>query len=634
MINPLPLRVSHRGNRASLDCNVKRLPSNHTVLLVAAIGALVACSSNPTPTPTGPGQKPAPPPFPTTFEPMAPLEEPLPPGADQHGLPYLQSVFARIGEPWATFLEDCRLRLPPEHPLNNMRLEVTVHMTIDGEGKLHGAAIEKASGRPEFDAVALEIIRDAAPYAKPNVEFISDHDRIHVVWLLARDRRQAGVATARVKKLLWPPARAVPKFLAQNDLQTAAYRLLSELERTGRQASQEFVQLGTRIAEAAAREVLASEDPVAQLLGIEMVTAMKSASAAEGLRAIIDTSVNMPVRAHAIRALGVIGDRGAVPILLGTLETAKGSGVGGKLDASIASAVALDALGSGDVARSTVYGWFQEKNVQSLWAALVVMSEFPVPEAVPELADLIADTARSRKLRTAACIALGGATTRANANDNLKILRGHFTDKNAAVRAACMQAVSHIARLSIKSRFTYWKLVENIKKDRDERVRAAAVRAAIALEPGLFHSELYALRKEKSPMVLAALAEGLARVPDALAYQKLVKLAGHDKPQVRRTAVAALAVHPDSRAKKVIAVYASDADMVVRTAAIRSLTDVATLTSLLDSETVEVRRAAFAALIRQSGRSAQLERMLRSLLDSPEKSLQRAHLAAAWLRLD
>lgn len=613
--------------------NPSHRPIAHSALLTLCVSAMLACNGTSTSATQANTSRVKAHAFPTNFTPPPPLEKPLPPADDKLGRVYLESVHHQIGDPWRTFLDDCRLRLPPNHPLNTSTLSAVLHLSIDVEGKLHGAAMEQPSGQPEFDEAAQEIVREAAPFPPPPPELISDDDKVHIMWLLARDRRQAGVATAEVRNFKWPARRSVPKYLAQNDITTASMRLLEELQRD-KPATSEQVKMGTQIAEAAIRESLASEQASAQLLAVKSAGAARLVSAAEGFRRIIDTSVDTEIRAHAIRALGDIGDHGAAQLLISVLDTAKGSGVGGKVDASIAAAIALAALGRAPVAESTVLKWFRTPEKESLWAALLVMSEFPVPAAVPVLAQITGDELRSRDVRMAACIALGVSTTRTTASKNMKVLRKRFDDKDAAVRTACIEGVARATRGGVKNRFTYWQLIERIKKDRDERVRAAAVRAASLLDPGLFQKEMYLLRKEKSVPVLAAIAAGLKNSTEPLAFKKLVSLAKHESHVVRRRAAASLIDHPNSRARKTLQGLIDDPDMQVRVTAIRALDNKGSLNLLMESGSPDVRRAAFGSLIRVSGKRRLLERMLRGILENPKMSLSRTIYASTWLTPD
>ena len=54
-----------------------------------------------------------------------------------------------------------------------------------------------------------DAIADAAPFAPPPLELLSDDDRLHLRWLFARDRRQAGPATAEVVTVELPLRDAI-----------------------------------------------------------------------------------------------------------------------------------------------------------------------------------------------------------------------------------------------------------------------------------------------------------------------------------------------------------------------------------------------------------------------------------------
>lgn len=571
-----------------------------------------------------------PPPFPQGFTPPPPLPEPPPPEQGKPGLVYLQKLHGPIGEPWHSFLENCRLRLPPDHPLNHRALETRLDVTINKKGELNSVTAVTTSGNQDFDQAAAEIVHDAAPFPEPPPDLISDDDLVHVSWLFARDQRQAGIATAELEVVTWPAKRAVPKFLTAGDVTTAARRLAREAAAAGSGQQAGHVELGNALAVAVIREALRSQEPAVQRVAAAAVASAKVLAAAPELRAIIDSSVDIEVRGEAIAAVGAIGDQGAAQVLVGVLEMAKGSGVGGKADNSVAAAHALAAIGRRDVAESTIMSWLKVEDSESRWAALVVLSEFPMAAALPILVAMLEDPAQPRQMRMAACAAIGASTGNVAAATGMKVLVKHLSETDAALRAACARAVARAARAGVKNRLAYWKLVDLIKKDRDERVRAAAVLAAAHLEPGRFHDEIYLLHREKSPVVLAALAQGLARVPHALALAKLQALLAHADPTVRREAVTSLLTHPDGRARKALARLVDDADPEVRLTAIAAVTDPATLNRLLEDPSIEVRARAFASLVRVRGKPATLVQMAQGIAQAQPGSGERAHWAVAW----
>ena len=376
----------------------------------------------------------SPPPFPSEFTPSAPLPDPDPAPSDKPGLAYLQKIHAEVGGPWAAFLENCRLRLPPSHALNNQTLEARVSLAIGRDGSLQAVRLTKGSGQAEYDEVVLAIVRDAAPFPEPSGDAVSDDDAVHLQWLFARDRRQAGPATAELRRIEWEPQRAVPKYVAAGDLTTAARRLASVAAKPGVDGQDKiYLGLGRQLAVAAIREALQQEDSNVQRIGVAGAAAANLLAAAPELRQIIDTSVDVALRGEAIAAVGAIGDEGAGTLLLEVMETAKGSGVGGTADNSAAAARALAAIGKGEVAEATVLGWLEAPDRASQWAALVVMSEFPVPAAVPILTGLVKDASQPRERRMAACTALGTSTTPQNAAVSFLTLRRSFSQSDAGL---------------------------------------------------------------------------------------------------------------------------------------------------------------------------------------------------------
>jgi TonB family protein len=601
--------------------------------LVAATTLLAACAGG---TSEQAGTRPAPPPFPTTFTPPPPLPEPPPPDPDKRGLSYLQALHGRVAEPWHGFLENCRLRLPPGHALNEPSLATTLNLAVDRQGALHAVTVEQSSGNQDFDDTAIEIARDAAPFAEPPHDLISDDGLVHIRWLFARDHRQAGLATADIHVMQWPAARAVPTFLAAGDLTLAASRLAEAADASqGKGEDELWLELGHGLAVAAIREALRSQEPAVQRVAVAAAARARVVEAAPELRTLVDSAVEATARGQAIAALGAIGDQSAGALLVSVLEAA---GRGGSAHSSIAAARALAALGQGAVAGSTALGWLAAEDPESRWAALAIMAELPVPAAMATLIALVDDKALPREQRMAACAGLGAiaGADRAAAGAAMNALRKRFAEPDAAVRATCVDAVARAARHGVRSRAAYWTLVELIKKDRDERVRAAAVRAAALLEPGRFHQELHALGRETSPQVLAAMAEGLARMPRATAQGKLVSLAGHEDPQVRRQAAAALLEHagqaePAGATLATLASLLDDPDIEVRLLAIGAMGDADRLQGLLEDPAAEVRAAAFAQLVARQGRSATLPRMARAIAQARPGSAERARWAMAWL---
>src|SRR5262249_11159118 len=103
----------------------------------------------------------------------------LPPPAavdpQTRGAAYLVQVADKLQTNWNQFLEDCRLRLPASHPLNQMSLAATAELAIDRAGKVVESQIH-GSGNADFDRAVKEIIADASPLATPPLDLRSDDD--------------------------------------------------------------------------------------------------------------------------------------------------------------------------------------------------------------------------------------------------------------------------------------------------------------------------------------------------------------------------------------------------------------------------------------------------------------------------
>jgi hypothetical protein len=78
------------------------------------------------------------------------LEAPAPIDDGRPFASYLKSVEPDLQGPWGTFLEDCRLRLPPTHALNQTKLSTTVDLITNEKGLLLAAGVAQSSGNAEF----------------------------------------------------------------------------------------------------------------------------------------------------------------------------------------------------------------------------------------------------------------------------------------------------------------------------------------------------------------------------------------------------------------------------------------------------------------------------------------------------
>jgi HEAT repeat protein len=210
-----------------------------------------------------------------------------------------------------------------------------------------------------------------------------------------------------------------------------------------------------------------------------------------------------------------------------------------------------------------------------------------------------------------------------------KPIRMGLDDREASVRAACAGAASIAAEAGARNKTVYWRLIE-LFKDRDEQVRAAAVGAALRLEPGKAADVIAGVAKDKSPVVLAALADGLGHATGATP-KRLITLAGDPDTRVRVAAVRALA-RRDAAARKVAAGLVIDPEQEVRLAAVSATDDASALASLAGDADPVIAAAAQARGIVLRGRWPALLDALGTVVAAPGEGATRVDVAAAWLR--
>ncbi len=568
----------------------------------------------------GTGDPPEPPPFRQAE--AAPLPEPPPPEAGKDGLDYLQAVYPSLRDGWAAFINDCRFRLPATDALNNDSLRVELGFVVEPDGKLGSVRVVAGSGNSDFDQVAVDVVHDAAPLPAPPAAVMSDDGVAHLRWAFQRDRRLAGVATAAVDRVTWPPEKAIPAFLAAGMFDRATDRLSQAAAAGG--GDDELGHLGEVVADAAVERALAAADGATQRAGIRAATRAHLHGAGVALERLARSAVDADARAEAVAALGAVGANDSVAFLEQLVA-------GPDPAMAIAALRALEALGAGNDARAALAKLLSAGGVEGAEqrrVALAVAAEVPVAEARPAVERLVASSG-DRAERAAACAALGTvAAAGGDRNTALALLRKQLDTREAALRAACVRAIDRIARAGGSNRASYWKVV-TLLRDRDEHVRAAATLAAAHLDPARFAKELYQLKREHSPGVLAALAEALAAVPGKAALQRLLALSHDDEVVVRRAAAAALARRAEPAAVSRLGELLGDDDPEVQLQAL-ARADRQAAAGLLQSADATLRTAALVAHFAGQPRGATVGELAR-LLGATADSAERARIAGAWL---
>jgi HEAT repeat protein len=530
----------------------------------------------------------------------------------QRGAGYLTLVAGQFEPRWTAFLEDCRLRLPASHPLNATTLAATFEIAVGRDGAIAWRRPVAASGNGDFDSAVADVLADASPLPAPPAELVSDDDLVHVRWQFARDRRQAGPATARVVDIELPLATVVPAMLDRGELGRAARRVAAApaAEREAAAAPVMVAALG---------EALAGPDTAARRAAVEACGRARVGELAGAVRALLAETTEPELQLAAINATGALGDRDAAPLLAGPLRDDLARAPRTAL-ARIAALVAIGrAEDAGAAVRAALHGYPTPASLTALEAldALAAPRLAGAPRFEPgdglqhwlEAFSFRGDAA----IRGAVCLALPGGVPR---KGPAMLARG-MRDADATVRASCAAAAGRAHELSADPSVV--TRLRELARDRDRSVRARAIAALAALDPA------HPVRAvdDEAPEVRAAYAA-------AASLAELELLAADAAPEVRAAALAALADRAGDPSAAALHA-AADPSPVVRGAAVAVLTSTDALTRLAGDDSPEVATAALVRLTTLRGRTAATPDLLARLAEAPPASLERVRIALAWL---
>ena len=486
------------------------------------------------------------PPVPTDFTPDPQLPDPLPGDPRVFGAAYLEILGAEIAPRWSSFLEDLRVRLPPTHALNDKTLIARVSFVVDSTGALDAVAVDRPSGRAEFDASVLEVLADAAPLQRPPEDVLGDDDVARLLWTFARDERQAGLAGARLTPVRWPAARAVPKLVAAGKLDAAASRVLAA-EGVEEEARAELLD---QVARARVRVAAADGNvPAIQFLPDDDIRAI-----AKELAVIADTK-GAPGRTTSLAALG----RVSMPAVADAAEKAIRA-LKTPEEVVVAATAAWATLGDEALAEITA-------GVEELLSSgdpLRRRRAFVIASAAP-----IAAVARDAALLVSEIDALGLAVPvivrMAQSGDRaaVRLIVRQLGDKVAERRAAF---ASGLARIDAPLPTSLRAAIERGLRDADERVRAGALGAIAKSWPNRVARAASRFRRESSPLVLTALANALAVDRSRAATRALTRLLSSDEATVRASAARGLWSRP--KAASTLSRLVADPDERVARAAL------------------------------------------------------------------
>lgn len=487
---------------------------------------------------------------------------------DVRGSVYLAAIALQLGPGWGQFLDDCRLRLPATHALNDMALAATAALAIDARGQVVDIQIT-SSGNADFDRAVRDALRDANPLPVPPRELWSDDDRVHLRWLFARDRRQAGPATATVVDVELPIEGVVHRLVNAHDLARAARRIARA------PAADSAREKATReLAVAALREALASSDSSVRRAAVDAIRRAGVRELVPDVRALLTATSDSELRLVATEAVAELGDDASAAVLR---EQLKHDVVE---DARLAR-VEMQAL----------VALHHERDLAVLLRGLLEHVAHP---------DVVA-------LEGVGLVAIPELTTQ---------VRTWATSRDARTRAAACAALASQPADDKRAR----KLLRSLVRDRDALVRAAAVRQLADETPGEIVSD-------NAPEVRAAYAGALAAN-----RPEVQTLLGDLDPDVRAAAWRTF-VKSDARDKAALAKRAaSDPAEQVRAAAVPAIADEGVVEQLAKTDVSgDVRTAAIVEVAGRRGRAAVEGELLQRFAEAAPSSAERVRTMLAWL---
>lgn len=543
----------------------------------------------------------------TTPRAVAQLAPPAPVDPAVRGAPYLTNVAAQFQPAWGQFLNDCRLRLPAGHPLNRVALATTVELAVDRTGRVKAVRITAPSGNSDFDRAVRDVIAEPSPLAAPPVELLSDDDRVHLRWLFARDRRQAGPATAQVLQLELPLAGVVARLIAAGELARAAQRIAVASPDAARHAAT------TRVMVAALREALRGMDGSVRRAAVEAVGKARLVELVGEVRRLLTITSDADLRVAAIAAAAELNDVEAVPALLAQLPNDLASSP----QLAVAAVRGLVRLGRMNNAAVAV-----RRALASEKANPIALEAFALaPSAGIEHKLDTWYTRGTPRIRSAVCAALVGLPPARRAS---RVHRG-LIDRDATVRAACAATVGQLALASPSLTATLAGWLQPLIHDRDHAVRARAIEAFATLDP----VRIVDASGDSVPEVRAAYARAAAS-----SNPNLRALVADRDPDVRAAAWTTLtAKQGDSPPLSQLALQAvRDPSPRVRLAAIAALDDTDALTHIAQNDDApELRTAGLVELARRRGRAQIAAVLLDRFATSGPGSVERVRVALAWL---
>lgn len=565
----------------------------HMVAVVAGCGSASSAPDNVGAVPFAARRAPAGPPL------------PAPPPVDPkvRGAAFLTQIASSLQPAWEQFLEDCRLRLPEQHPLNDRSLYAVADLVVERDGRIANITIVRGSGNGDFDTAVFDILHDASPLATPTADLESDDEKVHVRWLFARDRRQAGPANGQIVAFELPIVAVVDRWLGKGEVTKAALRVANHAT-----SDPDRMPAAERVMVASLREALSHGNGAVQRAAVEAIARANIHVLAPELHRLVSHHADVDLQLAAIAAAAGLGDRSVADVLL--------TGYPVDLDirpqVAIAKTAALVQLGRGPDAAAFIRAELESQAPQL--AAFSALGLAPVAELAPRIPSWF--QRGDARTRAAICTALPAAAP----TFAVQVIGRGMHDADATVRATCIDAIARGSRPRHgKVDSTLLRRLRELARDRDRHVRARAATALAVVDPGSRALRRFLL-DDPSPEVRLAMVAGATE-------SELRNLIQDRDPEVRAAAYA----HVADRAPDLARRASADVAFQVRRAVVNVLSDDDLLERLTRDDSPEVATAALVRLASRRGRIAYATPLLARLGTSPAASPERVRIALAWL---
>lgn len=528
-------------------------------------------------------------PRPTTQTAVAPVLPPAP-SADPTapGAAYLASVEQRLAPAWQQFLTDCRNKLPADHPLNAMRLQVQIALTIDANGKVLRRDT-LSSGVPNFDSVAEAIVDENLQLPPPPAEQRSDDGTVRVEWLFARDRRRATAATARVVIMEAPARVALAGMIARG----------------------QFARAAGRMASASDADSVAATEPLVTAIVHRAISSTDTETVRTAVAAMLDRNAS---NAPDVQKLASANREELWPLLYRFKAASFVPVVQQRLVAhpeELALALPHVTAGSTAVWASTVKQLQQRK----LWghAFAIEAASDATRVVLPDDKVVLRSLPATRGMACWGYIAVA-PTRRAAWQRVYEALQ----DGSATVRRDCARALNSAAPLGAPASVT--KTLRTMLDDGDDQVAAAAVDAAAAQGVAVSSKVVTGLAQHRSVAVRSAVAHQRGWLQAGSNAAALTALRNDREPAVRAQLASTSAAGQ---------ALLADPDANVRAAAARAVVDPTQLTPLLTDSQANVRYEAQRTQALKLGAGVRPQ-VLRNIAAASDGSLAQVQAAAVY----